>query len=89
VTEATKAIVDWAFLFTDLNRVFARHATTNPASGRVMQKIGMSFEGVLRQDARKGDRYIDHAIYGLLRQDWLKQHQQNQISLETDRYDRS
>jgi putative hydrolase of the HAD superfamily len=38
-----------SFSTLGLNRVFAHHFARNPASGRVMQKIGMRHEGYLRQ----------------------------------------
>ncbi len=69
-TEAARAIIRYGFETLGLNRIYATHFTENPASGRVMQKAGMQFEGVLRQDVRKGDGFRDHAVYGILREDW-------------------
>ena len=48
-----------------LHRVDGRHLARNPASGRVMEKLGMQFEGLHRQAIRKWDRFEDvthHAI---------------------------
>jgi len=53
-----------------MNRIEAKHLVRNPASGRVMQKIGMVYEGTTRQDAMKWGRYEDLARYGLLRSEW-------------------
>ena len=72
-TEAARAIIRFGFEELGLNRIYATHFTGNPASGRVMQKAGMQFEGVLRQDVRKGERYHDHAVYAILRQEWQAQ----------------
>lgn len=69
-TEAAKAIVDYAFRDLGLNRIASSHLTRNPASGRVMQKIGMAHEGTLRQDTIKWDVYEDLHVYGLLKEDW-------------------
>jgi [ribosomal protein S5]-alanine N-acetyltransferase len=33
----------------DIHRIEAIHDVNNPASGRVMEKLGMQFEGVLRR----------------------------------------
>lgn len=52
VTEATKAVVDWAIAQPGLYRVWAVCDIDNPASARVMEKVGMSFEGVLRRFVR-------------------------------------
>lgn len=70
VTEAARAVVDWGFRERNLNRILARHVPHNLASGRVMVKIGMQYEGTLRQHARKGSVYFDMVIYGMLRKEW-------------------
>jgi RimJ/RimL family protein N-acetyltransferase len=44
-TETARAVLRWAFEFTDLPRVFAGADTPNAASLRVMQKLGMRFAG--------------------------------------------
>lgn len=66
-TEAARAIVDYGFDRLGLNRILARHLTRNPASGRVMQKIGMAYEGCMRQHVKKWGHYEDVAFYGMLR----------------------
>ena len=53
-----------------LHRIQARHLTRTPASGRVMQKLGMQPEGVNRDAMRKNDRFEDLAVYGLLVDEW-------------------
>lgn len=65
-TEAARAVVTFGFDALGLHRIQARHLTRNPPSGRVMQKIGMRQEGVLRHAIRKWDRFEDVALYGLL-----------------------
>lgn len=49
-----------------LHRIVGHHLTRNPASGRVMQKIGMKHEGTLRQHAKKWDKFEDIECYGIL-----------------------
>lgn len=39
---------------------------------RVLQKIGMTYEGTLRQHLRKWDEYLDLACYGALREEWKR-----------------
>ncbi len=70
-TEAARALVDYGFRVMGLHRIVATHFTRNPASGRVMQKLGMRYEGCLREHVHKGDRYEDLALYGILRDEWL------------------
>lgn len=52
-TEAARAVVGFAFDRLRLNRVYTHHMVRNPASGRVLEKIGMKREGLLRQRVRK------------------------------------
>jgi [ribosomal protein S5]-alanine N-acetyltransferase len=70
-TEAARAVVVHAFHgLPDLNRIRARADLRNVASQRVMEKIGMRREGVLRQNRRVRGEAIDEALYGLLRQEF-------------------
>jgi RimJ/RimL family protein N-acetyltransferase len=71
-TEAARAIIRFGFGDLGLNRIYALHFIGNPASGRVMQKAGMQFEGVLRDDVKKSDGFHDQAIYAILRADWMR-----------------
>ncbi len=66
-TEAAQAVLRYGFEVLDLNRVQARHMTHNPASGRVMQKLGMKYEGTLRQSLFRWGKFRDAAIYSILR----------------------
>ncbi len=71
MTEALKAVIAHSFETLHLNRLEAQHELTNPASGRVMQKCGMTYEGTLRQRLRNKGRYVDVALYAILRSDYL------------------
>lgn len=68
-TEAGAAVLAFAFGQLGLNRIQARHLPRNPASGRVMVKLGMQFEGRHRQATRKGDRFEDLDVYARLAAD--------------------
>ncbi len=72
-TEAATAVLRFAFEELSLNRVYAHHMTRNPSSGRIMQKLGMAQEGLLRQHQMKWDVLEDLAIYGILKSEWIKQ----------------
>ncbi len=69
-TEANRALIDYGFEVLGLNRIQARHLVHNPASGRVMQKLGMSYEGTLRQVVFQRDAYEDLAMYAILRDEY-------------------
>jgi [ribosomal protein S5]-alanine N-acetyltransferase len=42
--------VGYGFKYLKLNRIYAYHLVSNEASARVLAKLGMKQEGVLRQD---------------------------------------
>lgn len=49
--------------------ITAVHGSKNRPSGRVMEKVGMTYEGTLRQAARNNCGIVDIAIYSLLHTD--------------------
>jgi RimJ/RimL family protein N-acetyltransferase len=69
-TEASRALVELGFSQLGLHRIQARHLTRNPASGRVMQKLGMQAEGVSRHAILKNGRFEDLAMYAILADEW-------------------
>ena len=71
-TEAARAVVAFGFEELGLNRIYAHHMVTNPASGSVLAKIGMKPEGLLRQRVRKWGVFEDVVPLALLREEWSK-----------------
>jgi RimJ/RimL family protein N-acetyltransferase len=69
-TEAAKEVVRYGFEDLDLHRIHASHFGSNPASGKVMRKVGMSPEGVRPEHYKKWETYEDRVDYGLLARDW-------------------
>jgi len=65
-TEAAQSIVQFAFEEKKLHKVFARYFSTNPASGKVMEKIGMKQEGILKDHIIKDGKYEDLVYYGII-----------------------
>lgn len=68
-TEAARAVLDYAFGTPGLARVYARQFRRNPASGRVMQKLGMAHEGCLGRPALKWGKPGALELYGILREE--------------------
>jgi ribosomal-protein-alanine N-acetyltransferase len=64
-TEAAAAVLRFGFREVGLNRIFATALVRNPASARVMQKVGMRLEGTLRQHVVKDGVPEDLVLYGL------------------------
>lgn len=68
MTEALRAVIKYLFENVGLNRIQLKHMIDNPASGKVMIKCGMQFEGVLRKyDIKNSGEYCDCAIYSILK----------------------
>ena len=69
-SEASRAMLDYAFRALELERVYAAHFPWNPASGRVLEKAGLKREGILRGHAQKNGERIDLQFFGLLRAEY-------------------
>ena len=69
-TEAAGEMLRYGFVDLGLHRIFASHFRHNPASGRILVKLGMRYEGCQREHLRKGDQFVDSELYGVLRQEW-------------------
>ena len=69
-TEAARAVLKYGFEVLQLNRIHASYLTRNPASERVMQKIGMSYEGCHPQHMKKWGQFEDLSVYGILKKDY-------------------
>ncbi len=67
--EALAALLDWAFDTLDLNRVQAEADTRNTACGRVLDRLGFTREGTLREDCVVDGVVSDSWVFGLLRGD--------------------
>ncbi len=68
--EAAREVLRCAFDTLSFNRVEAYCVPENVASIRVLEKIGMWREGVLREYVAIGGQLRDRAVYALLRRDW-------------------
>ena len=69
-TEAAKAVLKYGFEVLNLNKIHAHHFKRNPASGKIMQKIGMKHEGCLRQHIKKWGKFEDLEAYGILKEEF-------------------
>lgn len=70
MTEAVRAVAGWALRQSDIYRVFAVCDVENQASARVMEKAGMSREGILRRNSlhpNAGEEPRDSFIYAVVK----------------------
>ena len=70
VPEAGRAVIDWGFQRLGLHKVFAESDVKNRQSWRVMEKLGMTREGVLRGRHKAREGHVDFGYYGILRKEW-------------------
>ena len=70
VTEAAQAMLGFGFEELGLHRVWGECVPENTASQRVMEKLGMSKEGRLRQTQWYKGRWWDTLVYGVLEAEW-------------------
>lgn len=64
-TEGALAIRDEAFRRVGLDHIIARHKAANPASGRIMEKIGMTFQRSAK--GRHGDAI---RVFSMSKNEW-------------------
>ena len=69
VTEAVRAMIDWAMDVRGINRVEWHCSTTNTASSAVARRLGMRLEGVHREAFRHRGRADDVEVWALLASD--------------------
>ncbi len=69
-SEAARAVIDYMFRHTDIERMDSFCAVENPASRKVMEKIGMHHEGILRHYYKTRDGFHDCTLYGITRNEW-------------------
>ena len=69
-TEAARAVLEYGFKELALQRILAHQLTRNPASGKVMAKIGMKHEGTARKHIRKNGVFEDVGLWGILKEEW-------------------
>ena len=69
-TEAAQEMLRYGFEELHLHRIFASHFKHNPASGRILLKLGMRHEGCQREHIRKWNQFVDSELYGILRREW-------------------
>ena len=72
--EAASAVLHYLFSEVGYNRISSNHDEENSKSGRVMQKIGMTYEGTLRASGKNNRGIIDEVWYSILKEEYQKDH---------------
>lgn len=76
-TEAVRRIIRFGFDHMGLDRIYASYFSHNKASRRVMEKCGMTYEGLMRQHILKWGQFLDLGFCAITRADYQNQSAQN------------
>ena len=72
-TEAAAMMMDFGFEKLGLYKISGLCMRSNPASKRVMEKLGMKFEGTMRGELLKKGKYYDLDRYSILKEEYYRQ----------------
>lgn len=70
MTACCRAMVAHGFATWRLNRITIECATENTRSRAIAERLGFKLEGIVREVQWLHDRFVDAAMYGLLRSDY-------------------
>lgn len=82
MSEALAAVIDYLFGEVGALRIESWHDVNNPASGAVMKKCGMTYEGTLRQADRNNQGICDIAKYSVLAAEWREKYNSELKTIE-------
>lgn len=71
-TDTGILLLKFGFSKLQLHRIYATCDPRNGASARVLEKIGMEKEGLLRENVLLRDGWRDSYLFSMLEQDWEK-----------------
>lgn len=77
-TEVASTLLSFGFNTLNLHRIFATCDPRNVASECVLQKLGMHYEGRMRETMLLRDGWRDSVLYSLLEQEWQKRTSETQ-----------
>jgi RimJ/RimL family protein N-acetyltransferase len=75
MTEAAARLLKFGFEVLGLERIHARCFVHNKASAKVLEKIGLNYEGIGRHEVKKGDEFLDIMHFGLIRSEFAARNQ--------------
>lgn len=70
MTQCCSFVVRYGFLTLDLNRIQIAAGTGNVVSRAIPERLGFTFEGILRGRENLYGTFVDHALYSLLRSEF-------------------
>ncbi|MEL6495724.1 MAG: GNAT family N-acetyltransferase [Cyanobacteria bacterium J06623_7] len=68
MTQSFRELIKVGFEYYSLQRIDVRCAVENRRSRAIPQRLNFQQEGIIRRDEKLSDRYVDHVVYGLLKE---------------------
>lgn len=72
MTDALKAVIEYAFIELKLNRIEISCAIENIKSSALPKKLGFTYDGISRESSWLYDHFVDTEVYSLLAKEWTK-----------------
>jgi len=69
MTRVCQFLLDYALHQLGMSKVQLAAAVGNKPSRYIAKRLGMELEGVIRRQEKVGERVLDHAVYGILKED--------------------
>lgn len=73
MTEAVREVIRFGFEKMYLNRIEARCMPGNVSSERILMKLGMKFEGIMKKQAFTAGTFHDLKMYAVLKEEYHKE----------------
>ena len=70
ISKALPLFCNYLFTNFSFNRIFANVFEGNEASRKILEKTGFVLEGIQRKSVFKNNKFVNHYIYGLLKEDY-------------------
>ncbi|MBD3362274.1 GNAT family N-acetyltransferase [Candidatus Dojkabacteria bacterium] len=70
MSKSVSALLDYGLNFLELNRIEIKCAVENNKSRAIPERLGFRLEGILKEEAWLNDRFVDHALYSLLKSEY-------------------
>ena len=67
MTKSVRELIKVGFDYYSLQRIDVRCAVENSRSRAIPQRLNFQQEGIIRRAEKLSDRYVDHVVYGLLK----------------------
>ena len=70
MTKSVRELIDLGFNYYSIKRNDIRCAVENNRSRAIPDRLGFRNEGTIRRAEKLADRYVDHVVYGLLKNEY-------------------